>query len=161
MPRENVARLATAYFRARDARQLAFNGWDKANDHLRDVLTEMRSLFEAGLTPELEERERRRLDASLRVAENFEASARLHLASADENEHHAAETMRWASDRMLQTSTKTATWVMALIAAAALAVSAWSASRPPSPVRIELKQTATPPGSTPGPWRLKIVDQKE
>jgi hypothetical protein len=97
----------------------------------------------------------------IRAAEKQGAVARMNLEQIEKLERHAHEQLRWEGDQDVQRSMKRATWVTAIVASAALIVSARSASRPPllpPPVRVEGVQPVRPPLG-PGPWRPELLSR--
>src|SRR6266540_3343297 len=98
--------------------QQAFDGWVAANDVVRRILENIENLLSStpGATLAQLERERLRLEAVLRAAEKSEAVVRMNLAQIETLERHAHEQLRWNGDQRLQRSTKTATWVAAIVA---------------------------------------------
>ena len=141
MGTDSVAKLKEQLQNLQPRWNQAFDSWAESNNVLRGTLENLERLLGStpGATLAQLERERLRLEAVIRAVEKSEAVARINLAQIERLEQHAYEQLRWEGDQQLQRSTKSATWATAIVAAAALLLSAWNASRP-SPVRLEIVQ---------------------
>jgi hypothetical protein len=135
-----------------------YDSWDKANDVLHGVLENIERLLATPNLPRDElERERLRLESVARAAEHGVTAAQMNIAKCENLERYGQEQLRWIGNQRMQASMNLATWTTAIVALAALVVSgfaAWSASKPPPPVRVEIVQSALVP---PGPWRPDIA----